>query len=63
MDKILVKNTKGTAELFKVDKAVLVLVYEAEDPERQSTLVGAKCPWLQQVEERAELLKTQLILL
>lgn len=55
--------TKGTAELFKVDEAVLVLVYQAEDPEGESAFGGAESPRLQQGEEHAELLKTQLILL
>lgn len=52
------KRTKGTGEFFKVDKAVLVLVYQAEDPEREGALGGAESPGLQQGEEHAELLVT-----
>lgn len=52
------KRTKGTAEFFKVDKAVLVLVYQAEDPEGEGALGGAESPGLQQGEEHAELLET-----
>lgn len=55
--------TKSVAELFKVDEAVLILVDQAEDPEGEGALVGAKSPRLQQGEEHAELLKTQLVLL
>lgn len=55
--------TKGRAELFKVDEAVLVFVYQAEDPEREGALGGAESPGLQQGEEPAELLETQLVLL
>lgn len=51
------KRTKGTAEFFKVDKAVLVLVYQAEDPEGEGALGGAESPGLQQGEEHAELLE------
>lgn len=57
-----VQSIKGTAELLKVDEAVLVLINEAEDPERQSAFDRAKGPWLQQEKERAELLEAQLIL-
>lgn len=42
------KGTKGTAEFFKVDKAILVLIYEAEDPEREGALGGAESPGLKQ---------------
>lgn len=55
--------TKSVAELFKVDEAVLILVDQAEDPEGEGALVGAKSPRLQQGEEHAELLETQLVLL
>lgn len=55
--------TKGTAELFKVDEAVLVLIYQAEDPEGEGALGVAESPGLQQGEEHAELLETQLVLL
>lgn len=55
--------TKSTAELFKVDEAVLVLVYQTEDPEGEGALSAAECPGLQQEEEHAELLETQLVLL
>lgn len=60
---VAVQSIEGTAELLKVDKAVLVLVYQAEDPEGEGALGGAESPRLQQEEEDAELLKTQLILL
>lgn len=39
--------TKGTAELFKVDEAILVLVYQPEDPEGEGALGGAESPGLQ----------------
>lgn len=55
--------TKGRAELFEVDKAVLVLVYQAEDPEGEGALVGAESPGVQQGEEHTELLETELVLL
>lgn len=55
--------TEGAAELFKVDEAVLVLVYQAEDPEGEGALGGAESPGLQQGEEHAKLLETQLVLL
>lgn len=57
------KLTEGPAELFEVDEAVLVLVYQAEDPEGQGALGGAESPGLEQGEEHAELLETQLVLL
>lgn len=57
------QHTEGTAELFKVDKAVLVLINQAEDPQGKSALVGAESPGLKQGEEHAELLETQLVLL
>lgn len=52
------KGTEGTAEFFKVDKAVLVLIYQAEDPEREGALISAESPGLQQWEEHAELMET-----
>lgn len=55
--------TKGRAELFKVNKAVLVLVYQAEDPEGEGALAGAESPGVQQGEEHTELLETKLVLL
>lgn len=55
--------TESTAELFEVDETVLVLIYEAEHPEGEAALVGAKSPGLQQREELTELLETQLVLL
>lgn len=55
--------TEGAAELFKVDKAVLVFVYQAEDPQGDAALVGAERPGIQQGQEGAELLETQLVLL
>lgn len=55
--------TEGPAELFKVDEAILVLVYQAEDPEGKGALVAAESPGLQQGEKHAELLETQLVLL
>ncbi len=55
--------TKGEAELFKVDEAILVLVYQTEDPEGEGALCAAERPGLQQGEERAELLEAQLVLL
>lgn len=55
--------TEGTAELFEVDKAVLVLVYQAEDPEGEGVLAGAEGPGLQQGEQQPELLEAQLVLL
>lgn len=57
------EHTQGTAELFKVDQAVLVLVNQAEEPQRQGALVAAEGPGLQQREEHAELLEAQLVLL
>lgn len=57
------ERTKGTAELFKVNEAVLILVYEAENPKGEGALDGAEGPRLQQREERAELLEAQLVLL
>lgn len=55
--------TEGTAEFFKVDKTVLVLVYQTENPEREGALGGAESPGLQQGEKNAELLESQLVLL
>lgn len=52
------QRTEGAAEFFKVDEAVLILVYQAEDPEGQGALGGAESPGLQQGEEHAELLET-----
>lgn len=57
------KRTESVAELLKVDEAVLVLVDEAEDPEGERALGGAEGPGLQQGEELAELLESQLVLL
>lgn len=57
------QRTEGTAELFKVDKAVLVLINQAEDPQGEGALVGAESPGLEQGEEHAELLESQLVLL
>lgn len=39
--------TKGIAELFEVDKAVLVFVYQAEDPEGEVALPSAESPRIQ----------------
>lgn len=55
--------TEGAAELFKVDEAILVLVYQAKDPEGEGALGGAESPGLQQGEEHTKLLETQLVLL
>lgn len=55
--------TESAAELFKVDEAVLVLVYQAEDPEGEGALGAAESPGLQEGKEGAELLETQLVLL
>ena len=55
--------TERTANLFKVDEAVLVLVYQAEDPQGEGALGAAESPGLQQGEEHAELSETQLVLL
>lgn len=41
----------------------MVLVDQAEDPEGEGALGGAESPGLQQREEGAELLETQLVLL
>lgn len=57
------ERTEGTTELFKVDEAVLVLVNQTEEPQRQGALVAAEGPGLQQREEHAELLEAQLVLL
>lgn len=57
------EHTEGTAELFKVDQAILVLVNQAEEPQGKGALVAAEGPGLQQREEHAELLETQLVLL
>ena len=43
-------RTQGTGELFKVDKTVLIFVYQAENPEREGALGGAESPGLQQGE-------------
>lgn len=48
--------TQSKAEFFKVDEAILVLVYKAEDPEGEGALGCAEGPGLQQGEEQAELL-------
>lgn len=50
--------TNGTAELFKVDEAVLVLINQAKDPEGQGVLGGAKSPRLEQGEEHTKLVET-----
>lgn len=52
------ERTEGAAEFFEVNEAVLILVYQAEDPEREGALGGAESPGLQQGEEHAELLET-----
>lgn len=52
------KGTKGTAEFFKVDKAILVLIYQAEDPEREGALGSAESPGLKQWEKHTKLLET-----
>lgn len=57
------QRTEGIAELFKVDKAVLVLINQAEDPQGEGALVGAESPGLEKGEEHAELLESQLVLL
>lgn len=57
------ERTEGTAELFKVDQAVLVLINQAEEPKGEGALVAAEGPGLQQGEEHTELLETQLVLL
>lgn len=50
--------TKSTAKFFKVDKAILILVYQAEYPQRQGALSSTEGPWLQKGEEQAELVIT-----
>lgn len=55
--------TQSRAELLKVDKPVLVLVDEAEDPEGEGAPGRAEGPGLQEGEELAELLEPQLVLL
>lgn len=45
------KGTQSRAEFFKVDKAILVLIYQAEDPERERALGCAEGPGLQEGEE------------
>lgn len=50
--------TKSTAKFFKVDKAILILVYQAEYPQRQGAFSSTESPRLQQGEEQAELVIT-----
>lgn len=45
------QSTQSAAELFKVDKAVLVLIDQPEDPERERALGCAEGPGLQEGEE------------
>lgn len=45
------QSTQSTAEFFKVDKAVLVLIDQSEDPERERALGCAEGPGLQEGEE------------
>lgn len=45
------KGTQSTAEFFKVDKAILVLIDQAEDPERERARGRAERPGLQEGEE------------
>lgn len=56
------KCTQRRTEFLKVDEAILVLIYQAEDPETEGALGCAEGPGLQQGEEQAELVVTQLVL-
>lgn len=46
-----IKGTQSKAEFFKVDKAILVFIDQAEDPERERALGCAEGPGLQEGEE------------